>query len=175
MLGINGYEFILLGILAVIIVGPERLPDYAAQLGQLVRTLRRMASGARVQLREEMGPEIDDVDWRKLDPRQYDPRRIIKEALADDLEEPIKPPDAGAPWPASGAHTPPPPGPTAGAHAASPASSDSALGQPLGSEISEPPSARGSEEPPSPRVSESPTPRVPAKPGDRATIGSAGQ
>ncbi|MBG6218863.1 sec-independent protein translocase protein TatB [Arthrobacter sp. CAN_A6] len=173
MLGINGYEFILLGILAVIIVGPERLPDYAAQLGQLVRTLRRMASGAREQLREEMGPEIDDVDWRKLDPRQYDPRRIIKEALADDLEEPTKPPTTAAARPAPGAHTPPPPGLTAGAHAASPAPTDSARGQQLGPAISEPPSPAGNE-PPSPRVSETPVP-VSAKPRDRATIASTGQ
>jgi sec-independent protein translocase protein TatB len=35
-------------------------------------------------MREEMGPEFDEVDWRKLDPRQYDPRRIIREALADE-------------------------------------------------------------------------------------------
>ena len=35
-------------------------------------------------MKEEMGPEFDDVDWKKLDPRQYDPRRIIREALLDD-------------------------------------------------------------------------------------------
>jgi sec-independent protein translocase protein TatB len=35
-------------------------------------------------MREEMGPEFDEVDWKKLDPRQYDPRRIIREALLDD-------------------------------------------------------------------------------------------
>ncbi len=34
-----------------------------------------------------MGPEFDDLDWKKLDPRQYDPRRIIREALTDD--EPV--------------------------------------------------------------------------------------
>lgn len=140
MLGINGYEFILLGILAVIIVGPQRLPDYAAQLGQLVRTLRRMASGAREQLREEMGPEIDDVDWRKLDPRQYDPRRIIKEALTDDLEDVIRSPNTGAPRPAPETDAPPPAGPTAGAPEVSPAPSDSTQGQPPAPKISEPPS-----------------------------------
>jgi sec-independent protein translocase protein TatB len=39
-------------------------------------------------MKDEMGPEFDDVDWKKLDPRQYDPRRIIREALIDD--EPVK-------------------------------------------------------------------------------------
>ena len=42
-----------------------------------------MAQGASEQVRSELGPEFDDVDWRKLDPRQYDPRRIVREALAD--------------------------------------------------------------------------------------------
>lgn len=87
MLGINGSELIILAVIAVIVLGPERLPEYAAQLGRLVKQLRRMAAGAKDQLREEVGDEIVDMDWRKLDPRQYDPRRIIKEALLDDDED----------------------------------------------------------------------------------------
>jgi sec-independent protein translocase protein TatB len=47
-----------------------------------------MANGAKDRMREEMGPDFDDVDWKKLDPRQYDPRRIIREALLDDEPEP---------------------------------------------------------------------------------------
>ena len=45
-----------------------------------------MAQGASRQMRDEMGPEFDDIDWRKLDPRQYDPRRIVREALSDSLD-----------------------------------------------------------------------------------------
>ncbi len=71
-------------VIAVFLLGPERIPQYAAQLGRLVRTVRGMADGAKERLREEMGPDFDDVDWKKLDPRQYDPRRIIREALIDD-------------------------------------------------------------------------------------------
>ncbi|AUZ87583.1 Sec-independent protein translocase TatB [Arthrobacter agilis] len=97
MLGINGLELVVLAIIAVMVLGPERLPEYAAQLARLVKGLRRMASGAREQLREEVGPELDEVDWRKLDPRQYDPRRIIKEALLDDIEDVFKPVSSGAP------------------------------------------------------------------------------
>jgi len=97
VLGINGLELVVLAIIAVVVLGPERLPEYAAQLAQLVKGLRRMATGAREQLREEVGPELDEVDWRKLDPRQYDPRRIIKEALLDDVEDVIKPVSEGAP------------------------------------------------------------------------------
>lgn len=61
-----------------------------------------MASGAREQIKEEVGIDIDEVDWKKYDPRQYDPRRIIKEAL---LEDDSKPVSSGAPAAVSTAAT----------------------------------------------------------------------
>ncbi|WP_258142690.1 Sec-independent protein translocase TatB [Arthrobacter sp. MYb227] len=88
-LGINGSEFLVLAILAVVILGPEKLPEYASKLARLVKELRRMATGAKEQIREEMGDDIADMDWKKLDPRQYDPRRIIKDALLDDFQEAV--------------------------------------------------------------------------------------
>lgn len=96
MFGINGGEFIVLALLALAVIGPERLPKYAAQLAGLVREARKFAVDARAQVREELGPDFDDVDWRKLDPRQYDPRRIVRDALSDaweddDPAEPVKP------------------------------------------------------------------------------------
>jgi sec-independent protein translocase protein TatB len=89
--GINPGEFVVLVVVAAVVLGPERLPQYAAGLARLVRELRRMAQGATEQVRAELGPEFDDVDWRKLDPRQYDPRRIVREALADtfDPDDPL--------------------------------------------------------------------------------------
>lgn len=82
MFDINGWELILLAVLAVLVLGPERLPDYAAKLARFVRQARGMAERAKAQLKEEMGPEFSDVDWRAYDPRQYDPRKIVREALA---------------------------------------------------------------------------------------------
>ncbi|MEJ3405893.1 sec-independent translocase [Rathayibacter sp. YIM 133350] len=89
MFGLTFEKILLIGVIAVFVLGPEKLPHYAAQLGRLVRQLRDMANGAKDRMREEMGPEFDDVDWKKMDPRQYDPRRIIREALLDD--EPARP------------------------------------------------------------------------------------
>ena len=77
-------KLIIIAVIAVFLIGPDRLPGYAAQLARLVRSLRTMADGAKDRMREEMGPEFDEVDWKKLDPRQYDPRRIIREALLED-------------------------------------------------------------------------------------------
>ncbi len=97
MFGINPGEFAVLLLVALIVVGPERLPKYAQHLGRLVREGRRMAMGLREQVRGELGPEFDDVDWTKLDPRQYDPRKIIRDALSENLEDEPKPVNDGGP------------------------------------------------------------------------------
>ncbi|MGZ4663200.1 MAG: Sec-independent protein translocase TatB [Arthrobacter sp.] len=94
MFGINGPEFFVLLLIGVLVIGPKRLPEYTQKLANLVKEVRRMASGAREQIKDEVGIDIDEVDWKKYDPRQYDPRRIIKEALLDDDTKPVS---AGGP------------------------------------------------------------------------------
>ncbi len=94
--GLTFEKLLLIGLIAVLLIGPDRLPGYAAQFGRFVRTLRDMANGAKDRMREEMGPDYDDVDWKKLDPRQYDPRRIIREALLEDEAQPVRPGAGGA-------------------------------------------------------------------------------
>lgn len=85
--GLSGEKLLILGVLAAMILGPDRLPEYARKLAQFVKSLRKMADGAQSQLKDELGDGFEDVDWKKLDPRQYDPRRIIREALLE--EEPM--------------------------------------------------------------------------------------
>ncbi|MFJ6652042.1 Sec-independent protein translocase TatB [Microbacterium sp. NPDC091313] len=82
--GLTFEKLLLIGVIAALLIGPERLPRYAAALAQLVTRGKELLQGARSRMREEMGPEFDEVDWRRLDPRQYDPRRIIREALLED-------------------------------------------------------------------------------------------
>ena len=84
-------KLLLIGLIAVFLIGPDRLPLYSAKLARLIRSLRDMASGAKDRLREEMGPDFDEVEWKKLDPRQYDPRRIVREALTDSVKAPVPP------------------------------------------------------------------------------------
>ena len=87
MFGINSWEVVILVIVALLVIGPERLPEYVARLRTGIRDLKRLAEGAKTQLRDQMGPEFDNVDWSAYDPRQYDPRRIVREALADAWED----------------------------------------------------------------------------------------
>lgn len=76
-------KLLVIMVIAALLIGPERLPGYAASLGRFVRQIKGFTESAKTRLKDEMGEDFDDVDWKQLDPRQYDPRRIIREALAD--------------------------------------------------------------------------------------------
>lgn len=102
-------KLLLIGVIALFLIGPDRLPAYSAQLARLVRNLRDMASGAKVRMKDELGPDFDDMEWKKLDPRQYDPRRIIRDALKEDPLEPSAGPDSSTrPAENTRAENPPP-------------------------------------------------------------------
>ena len=87
MFGIGLPELAVIFIVAVVVFGPERLPEFARQAGRMVRQLRNLAKTAQDQLREELGPEYADLKLSDLDPRQAI-RKHILEAMDDDDDVP---------------------------------------------------------------------------------------
>ena len=85
--GINGGELIVLIVLALLLLGPDKIPEYLRKLREWVHKARKLAEGAKEQFKEETGTDFDEVDWQKYDPRQYDPRRVIREALSEPIED----------------------------------------------------------------------------------------
>lgn len=83
MFGINGGEFLVILLVAAIVIGPTRLPRYAEQLARLTKQARRFLQDAKERVGDELGDEVKDIDWEALDPRKYDPRRIVRDALSD--------------------------------------------------------------------------------------------
>jgi sec-independent protein translocase protein TatB len=83
MFNIGPMELIVLAVVGLIILGPDRLPGLARDAARMIRTLRDLATGARTQLRDELGPEFADVDLRNLNPRTAISRAI----LGDDAEK----------------------------------------------------------------------------------------
>ncbi|NUL60619.1 preprotein translocase subunit TatB [Brevibacterium luteolum] len=86
MFGINGTEMLIIIIVALLVIGPQRLPEYAEQLKEFVKLLKRRADEAKGSLRRDFAEDLPDVDWKTLDPRQYDPRRIVREALQEESQ-----------------------------------------------------------------------------------------
>lgn len=78
MFGINGGEFLVLVVLALVLVGPEAMVRAVRQLREFATTLRDVVRRSQESVAQELGTE---VDWRTLDPRRYDPRVIVSDAL----------------------------------------------------------------------------------------------
>ena len=81
LLDINAPEFLLLLVLAVILFGPERLPDLARKAARVVRYVRTVAGSAQQQLSRELGPGYEDLDLRDLNPRTF-----VQKHLLDDVD-----------------------------------------------------------------------------------------
>ncbi|MEN9906355.1 MAG: hypothetical protein RL475_553 [Actinomycetota bacterium] len=75
-------ELIGLAILAMILIGPERLPNFAVDAAKFVKRVREMASKATEELKENLGPGFED-----LKPTDLNPKSFIKKQLSSVLDD----------------------------------------------------------------------------------------
>ncbi|WP_256990860.1 preprotein translocase [Rhodococcus sp. 06-235-1A] len=83
MFGLTFEKLFLVAIVAGFVLGPSRLPGYAHQLARAVRSVRRFVDTTRSAAEDEMGVPLRRSEWESLDLRQYDPRRIVSDALRE--------------------------------------------------------------------------------------------
>src|SRR4051794_37081165 len=88
MFGVGVPELAVIAFVAVLVFGPDKLPEFARQAGRMARKVRQFANEARDELREELGPEYADLDFKDLDPRAI-VRKHIMEAMNADLDDPV--------------------------------------------------------------------------------------
>ena len=72
-------KLLVLAVIALVIFGPHELPKIASQAGRALRDLRKIAEGAKNDLREGLGPEFADFDIDDLNPK-----RFVQKHLFDD-------------------------------------------------------------------------------------------
>ena len=92
MFGIGLPELMVIIVVAIVVFGPDRLPDFARQAGRMVRQVRKFTESARDEIREELGPEFSDFELTDLDPRRA-VRKYIDDAWNESEEdkEPARP------------------------------------------------------------------------------------
>lgn len=81
MFDLSVLKILVLGVLALVIFGPDQLPKMASQAGRALRDLRRLAESAKADLQDGLGPEFRDFDVNDLNPRNF-----VRKHLWDDLE-----------------------------------------------------------------------------------------
>jgi sec-independent protein translocase protein TatB len=74
-------KILVLALIGLIVFGPNELPKIAAQAGRALRDLRRIAEGAKADLRDGLGPEFQNFDFEDLNPR-----RFVQKHLLDDVD-----------------------------------------------------------------------------------------
>lgn len=79
-------EILMIGMVGVLVFGPDKLPDIARQAGKFFRTVRRMAENAKDDLGREIGQDFSGLQLRDLDPREVVRRNILD--LSDDEPRP---------------------------------------------------------------------------------------
>jgi len=75
-------KLLVLVVIALVVFGPHELPKLASQAGRILRDLRRIAEGAKADLREGLGPEFQDFDFDDLHPRRFVQKHLMDEPNA---------------------------------------------------------------------------------------------
>lgn len=78
MFGMGWPELFVIGVVAMLVFGPDKLPDLARQAGRFMRTVKQMAENAKDDLGREMGQDFSGLNLRDLDPRE-----VVRRSLLD--------------------------------------------------------------------------------------------
>ena len=85
MFGIGPLELVVIAIVAVLVFGPDRLPEFARTAGRLLRQVRQLVNNAQNDLRNELGPEYADLELQDLNPKNF-----VRKHLLDPIEDEVK-------------------------------------------------------------------------------------
>jgi sec-independent protein translocase protein TatB len=77
-------ELLALAVLALLVLGPDKLPRYAAEAARFLRQLRTLASDARSEVQRELGTDLDGLDLRELNPRNLVRKHVLDGIDLDD-------------------------------------------------------------------------------------------
>ena len=101
MFNVGGGELLVILLIALMVLGPDRLPGFAKKAGKVMGDIRRVSQGFQTEIRQAM--DFDDKPTRLVRPRRSTPRLVdppsppgAPDADRDDRERPT-PPTTSAP------------------------------------------------------------------------------
>src|ERR1700750_1889842 len=86
MFGVGLPELAVIAFVAVLVFGPDKLPEFARQAGRMARQLEGFGKQGPGEVREGVAPEFANLDLRDLDPRTIVKKHIM-EAMNEAEEE----------------------------------------------------------------------------------------
>src|ERR1700745_791111 len=97
-------KLLVLAVIALVIFGPHELPKIASQAGRALRDLRKIAEGAKNDLREGLGPEFADFDIGALNPKRFVQKHLLADLNGDSNQMPASAAAAADPPPSARAN-----------------------------------------------------------------------
>jgi sec-independent protein translocase protein TatB len=93
VLDIGAGELLALAVVALLVLGPDKLPSYAADAAKFIRQIRRIANDARSEVKKELGPELEGLGLRDINPRALVRKHVLDglDLNLEDDDEPEKP------------------------------------------------------------------------------------
>ena len=83
MIDFNMSEIVVLAVFAVIIFGPDKLPELARKAARVLNYVRNIANDAQGRLRDELGPEFADLQLADLNPRTLVQTHVLNPVQAE--------------------------------------------------------------------------------------------
>ena len=83
MLDIGAGELLGLALVALVLLGPSKLPTFAADAARFIKKIRSFAQSATSNLRENLGPGFEDLSVSDLNPKSFI-RKQVSKALEDE-------------------------------------------------------------------------------------------
>ncbi|MFJ6073594.1 twin-arginine translocase TatA/TatE family subunit [Streptomyces sp. NPDC093065] len=105
-------ELAALAVLAVLLFGPDRLPEVIQNVAGFLRKVRELSDSAEEEIRSGLGPEFRDFEFRDVRPERFVREHVLGGDALGLGAEPEPDPGAGpGPEPGPGPRPGPEPGP----------------------------------------------------------------
>jgi sec-independent protein translocase protein TatB len=103
VLNFSPEKLFLVGVIALIVLGPHRLPQAARTFGRFVAQVRKMSASFQEEVREALAEPTDAVTSAVSEFRVPDIRRSVREVVSSTFSAPVTPVPAAPAGPPAGA------------------------------------------------------------------------